>query len=371
MKPLSTLIDVVLDTTGRKIQCSRDKGESSVYLPLEEAKKLPFFRFGNAYFIPAISIDIDNHKNTKLVGETIKKLGLPLPTVIVETTKGLHIHWFLDMIIPTKSFAALRLYQTIADALIKAFDSDKNAMPKQSGRMFRNPLLHKHTYFTDTLYTLDDFKHIIPKVEKSLETNTPRKKLQLRYSAPDFRKVDIGDRNTVLFDYGRHIAYSKGTVEGLDQLLTTAMEKANSMFVEPLTPSEVFKIVGSITRFMRTRYAKHTRNRRTIEFNRKLNEAKSKLKQNELVSKWAGLGIVSVKKLMNMSDRAGGRLFGISKNTFKKHKEMLLGVIKNLPLLAKKLTKITIEAPTNYTLPTYTPQFKPQEVHCTSPPIAA
>ena len=331
---------------------------------------MPFIRFGNQHFIPAVSIDIDKHQNPKIISAIIQQNGLPTPNFLVYTSKGLHIHWVLEHVVPTKSYAALKLYQMIADELIKVFDSDKNAMPKQSGRMFRNPLLHKTVIFTDKRYTLDDFKHIIKEPdEKTKEIH--RQKMKLRYQVPNFKQVGEGERNNTLFDYGRYIAYSKGNVDNLDSILTAALDNANAQFSKRLPPQEVARIVQSIVRFMRNRYAKHTRNKRTIEFNRNLAKRQYELKQNELLKKWVGLGIVPLKMLKTMSDRAGGRLFGISKNTFKKHKAELIEIIKNLPILFKKLIKFEKAEGIETTIPLMKAIHKPMVVHCNSPPIAA
>ena len=370
MEQLHTLIDNVLDTSGRKIQCSPDKGKSSVYLPVEEAKNMPFIRFGNQHFIPAISIDIDTHQNPRIVSEIIKQNGLPTPNLLVYTSKGLHIHWILEHVVPTKSYAALKLYQMIADELIKAFDSDKNAMPKQSGRMFRNPLKHKTVIFTDKKHTLDDFKHIIKEPdEKTMEIR--REKMKLRYQVPDFGTISEGARNNTLFDYGRYIAYAKGNVKNLDAILMAALEKANAQFSKRLPVQEVARIVQSIVRFIVHRYSKHTRNKRTIEFNRNLAKKQYELKQNELLKKWVGLGIVPLKALKTMSDRAGGRLFGISKNTYKKHKAELIKIIKNLPILFKKLIKFAKAEGIETAMPIIKALHKPTVIHCNSPPMAA
>ena len=62
MDNIQIILEKLTDQTGRKIQCGYDKGSTPAFLSYEEAIETPFIRFGNAYFIPSLSIDIDNHK---------------------------------------------------------------------------------------------------------------------------------------------------------------------------------------------------------------------------------------------------------------------------------------------------------------------
>ncbi len=368
MDKIKALMPKLLDTSTRKIQCSNEKNIPSVFKSYDEALEYNFVRFGNKYFIPAISIDIDNHQDIRKVSSVLKSNKLPTPNIVVKTSKGLHIHWVLDKPIKTTSVPPLLFYQSIANELIKLFDSDKNAMPKRSGRMFRNPLLHSTTYFTSNEVSLSDFKHIIPK--HSSNENKVEKRKVLRYKVPDFSKIEKGGRNQALFDYGRHVAYRHGAKEGLQNVVEAAINSANRKLSEPLPVDETATIVSSITRFVETYYIKRTKNPKTIEFNRKLAKRQEELKQNELLKKWAAVGILTVKKLRRVSLREGGRILGVHKNTFSKHKEFLINAIKNLAILFKKpLSIITIEP--NFkdmaTVPMY--GYQPVKVvHCTSPP---
>jgi len=359
----------ILDTYFKRIQCSNEKNVPSVFKTAEESLEYNFVRFGNKYFIPAISIDIDNHKDLKKISSVLKSNKLPTPNFIVETTKGLHIHWILDNPIRTTNMSQLLFYQNIANELITLFDSDKNAMPKRSGRMFRNPLLHPTTFFTNSLTQLKDFAHIIPKKEKVVSKFTDKKK-SLRYKVPDFATIKEGGRNQALFDYGRHVAYRHGAKDGLRNVVEAALEYANRQLPEPLPLDEVDTIATSITRFVTTYYNKRTKNPRTIEFNRKLARKQEELKQNELLKKWAAVGIVTIKKIRSISMREGGRIFGVHKNTFSKHKDHLISAIMSILVLLEKPLSFTI--PDNNFNEVITAKvfgYQPvNALHCTSPP---
>jgi len=372
MERVKALMSSLLDTSLKKIQCSNEKNIPSVYRTYEESLDYNFVRFGNKYFIPALSLDIDNHQNLKIISNILKSNKLPTPNIIVTTSKGLHIHWVLSNPISTNNVSQLALYQHIANELIKLFGSDKNAMPKRSGRMFRNPLKHPTTYFTSNTITLEEFKHIIPEQEKVKE-GTSRKKKVLRYKTPDFSQVKVGERNQVLFDFGRHVAYKHGNEEGLTTTLETAINYANSKIPESLSLNEVNTIVTSIEHFMRTRFTSKTKNKRTIEFNRKLAKRQAELKQTEMLKKWVATGVLTIKKLRNISMREGGRILGVHKNTFGKHREFLINAIKNLTILFKKpINHTQISGDGFFTMNIssllHNTQFV-EHIRCTSPPL--
>lgn len=376
MKPVRKLMQNLLDTRSAKtrIQCSDVKTAKSVFKVFEEALEYNFVRFGNKYFIPAISIDIDNHKDIDKVLKVISDNELPTPNFIVKTAKGLHIHWVLENAVSTYSLPSLRLYQRIASNMVKVFDSDANAMPKFSGRMFRNPLKHDTVYYNDTLHSLEEFKVIIPKVEFDRKTGTITRVKKKGYKTPDFTKITEGARNTTLFDYGRHVAYSFGKRRGLKKRIESALVAANGLLPEPVTYTELHSIIDSIYSFMQTKYTANSNNSKTVAFNRRLAQRQQRLKQVELLGKWVSLGVLTVKHLKSMSFREGGRVFGISHNTFKKHRDTLIEVFKDLPLSTLKLLKsFKVDSIPNFSLYNllYIDKGINSTVKCTGPPIAA
>jgi len=330
-----------------------------------------FLRFGNAHFIPAISVDIDNHQDMGVVSKIISKNKLPTPNFIVKTSKGLHIHWVLANAISTKHYASIRLYQEVVESIIKVFDSDTHAMPKNSGRMFRNPLVHPTTFFTSKLHSLSDFVHLLPTKEETSTTPVARRSTR-GYKVPNFATISEGSRNSTLFDYGRHIAYRYGNKIGLKKTLTSVLMSANKSLPTPLPVAEVNSIVSSIYTFMQKRYVGSTTNSKVVVFNRKLAARQSKLKQVELLKTWVSLGIVSIKLLKMMSFREGGRVFKVSPQTFKKHKDSLIEAFKSLPLSTLKMLRtFKVDSIPNFSLYDllYIPVNLSHNVKCNGPPI--
>ena len=375
MNRVKTLMHHILDTRSNsvKIQVSNVKGEASLFKTFDDALEYKFVRFGNAHFIPAISVDIDTHQDIGLVSKIIVEKKLPTPNFIVKTTKGLHIHWVLGNAISTKHLSSIRLYQRVADSIIKAFGSDVHAMPKNSGRMFRNPLVHPTTYFTGKLYSLKDFTHLLPVANEATSTIPSSRRSTRGYKVPNFATIKEGSRNSTLFDYGRHVAYRYGNKVGLRKTLLSVLVNANKALPSPLPLYEIDSIVTSIYTFMQTKYNCSTVNSKVIAFNRRLAAKQSKLKQVELLKKWVSLGILSIKHLKSMSFREGGRLFKVSPQTFKKHRDSLVMALQSLPLATLKMLRtFKVESIPNFSMYDllYIPVTVDNNVKCNGPPLA-
>jgi hypothetical protein len=328
--------------TSVKIQCANNKSEPSTFKVFDEAIDYNFIRFGNKFYIPAISMDIDTHQNIDEVIDICTRVNIPKPNFIVKTSKGIHVHWVLKYPIVTQNLKQTGLYNKIVDRLLAIFDSDLHAIPRYSGRMFRNPLKHDTTFYTDTLYSLTDFVKLLPRREVGSKNTYTRTK-KLRYKVPKFENIEVGGRNKALFDYGRYVAYKHGNCEGIDKIVLSALQFANNKLPHPLRATELMSISASITRFMRSSWDSKTSNKRTIEFNRNLAKRQAELKQNELIRKFVSYGLLTLRDLKRISARHGGRLFGVSKNTFAKHREKLIKIIKTLHVLSLNLVKYVKE----------------------------
>jgi len=374
MKELRALMPHLLDTRTAdiSIQCSNKKTAKSHFKPFKEAIKYKFVRFGNKFHIPAISVDIDSHQDIPKVLDIIKNAGLPKPNFIVKTTKGLHIHWVLQAAIVTSNMRQTALYQKIASVLIELLGSDKHAMPKYSGRMFRNPLKHDTEYYHSDLATLQQFFVILPELD-SMSDKYVMKKKTIRYKAPDFTKISEGNRNKALFDYGRHVAYKYGNVKNLRGLVLSALTMANGQMSSPVSKQELSTICNSITHFMRTRWVNKTANYKTVEFNQKLAKRQAELKKNELLRKVVSVGLISIKKLRSMSAREGGRVFGISKNTFQKHRYKIIELVKALYIVTQKpITTVELDTkPLKVLKDVVVSKIGLGVAKCNSPPVAA
>ena len=328
---INDIANKLIDQTGRKVQCGNNKGSEPAFLLPDSALKTPFIRFGNSYFIPALSLDIDNHKNHASILNTCLTYGLELPTFILDTQKGLHVHWVLNKPIPTGNSKALYKYQKVIAKLASIFDTDLHAVPKNSGRLFRNPLMHPVRLYNDSFLDLIDFTEPL-KLYKSIpeKFEAPKRGIFAHYKKPDFSKVGEGARNNTLFDYGRYYAYRNTRAGNLKDNLKSALCAQNCAFREPLSNSEVNSIFHSISTFMDRRYNGKTKNKSVITFNRKLAKKTYDKKQSLLFSKFIELPHITLKDLRTMSLRRGGAVFGVHKNTYKSHLNELIKDIKSL-----------------------------------------
>ena len=335
MTNIEDILKKLVDQTGKPIQCSHDKGESSKFLKYKEAAKEPFIRFGNDKFIPALSLDIDTHKDSKKVLDTCFKHNLPYPSIILETKKGLHLHWVLENPINLSNLKTTYFYQQIISALVITFDTDTKAVPKNAGRLFRNPLKHPTKLYNSSSLSLNDFR-AHAKTYKSITKPTcasARDTLFSHYKRPDFTKITAGVRNEALFDFGRAYAYRFAKSKDLDKSLLNKLQEVNTLLPEPLKPFELVNIGKSITRFINTRYIGKTTNKRTVDFNRGLAKKALDTTSKALLQIFVENPTLTLKALRKMSLREGGRLFGVHKNTFKRHLPILINDIENMTAL--------------------------------------
>jgi hypothetical protein len=313
-----------------KVQCSDSKTGDYTYKKIDEALEHNFLRFGNSYFIPAVSIDIDNSQDI-LINDIIKTNKLPDPTFVVETSRGYHIHWFLSNPIKTSNVKQLRKLRETLLYLQKLFGADKFATTTSSGRVWRNPIKHSNA-FTDTTVELNDL-FTTPELPKNTREFTKSINRYKKFLNTDFSKVLEGERNTTLFDYGRAYAYTTGVINVFDELCTK-----NDTLLNPLPISEVTNIASSIEIFMSTKYKKgaHTTSEATIAFNRRVAAQQADKKVLVIFEKSLKLLTIPIIAVQRLSARKGAEVFKISKDTFLKHKKI---VLKKLVSYFKSLVK--------------------------------
>jgi hypothetical protein len=316
-----------------KVQCSPNKGDNYKFLVLEEALEENFLRFGNKFFIPAVSIDIDFKSD---VLKVISDNNLPEPTFIVETQKGTHIHWFLDNPIKTSNIKQLNKLKHIIRYLQGLFGADINATTGASGRIWRNPLKHT-SVFSEKVVRFSEF--ILPEYEVELKKSVGGSKYAQQLFI-DFNKIPEGERNSTLFQYGSAFAYTTGTVNITNDLLAK-----NSIFSKPLGHSEVLKIAHSINTFMATKYRKgnYKTSERTIQFNQRVAQRQADKKFDELYNKVCS-NLAPLYSVTKITSRKAAEMWGISKNTFTKYKSKLIEKLKNIKTLIKAPLKFIDEA---------------------------
>jgi hypothetical protein len=318
----------------RSVLSSDSKNSDYSYVSASLALEKKFVRFGSSHFIPTLSIDIDKKASLLSIIDTCEGNNLPSPSLIVNTDKGVHIHWVLEYPIRTANTSSLNLYKLILAELIQLFGGDVHASAMRAGRVWRNPLKHD-TVATGTVANLSDFKHLIKPSTQAKVSST----FAFKMPRGGLKKVKEGQRNVALFDHLRKFAYRNyNKFEDMpSELLKEALE-ANKQLEAPLPLPEVESIVKSVSRFIETRYVPRTENEDTISYNRKLAQKKVDETERKFFAVIYSNPMMTLKHLKSMSVRKLAKLVGISKSTAQRYKSKLRIIIKKALLVVKKFS---------------------------------
>ena len=301
-----------------------------------------YIQFGTKNRISSIIIDIDTKPSEGSIERICKEFKIPPPNFILETDRGIHLHWLLEYsVYPNKSKKQKKYYQSILDSILWAFGGDKNAVLRdRGGRKFRNPMKHKvyliHTkelnlyHFNTVLYAFNDYKDSVSYATKPKKVTTKVSKPRLIVSVKDVVGAVVGTRNASLFEYLRKLAYRNHDNANLETLLLDQAMKLNSTFEEPLEISEIRATIKSILQFIATKYVPSTSNKETIEYNRKLAKNKAERVMERIKTAILSNPLVTLKHLLNLSNRKLGVYFGVSKDTAKKYRGSLKELLKSI-----------------------------------------
>jgi len=320
--------ELITKSLNYSVLVTNDKNEEYSYVKKEKALDYNFIRLGNEYFIPAISIDIDNVNpfEDKDPIEVFTELKIPLPTMIVKTTRGFHIHWFLQNPIKTSNYKQTQKLNFILNALADKLGADIHAKAASAGRVWRNPLKHSTMEFGHTIKSLYEFDDLLATYEVKKKTfKKVKSRKRVFVAKKDVIKAKKGERNVKMFDYLRKWAYRNFRNIGLDGLVAEAYSTLEKM-ENPLPKKEVESIVASINKFMITKYVNRTTNERTIAFNRMLAQRK-KDKTIRKIIEAISANMLTIKQIRNMSVRELAKLTGISKSSAAKYKKIIKDIL--------------------------------------------
>ena len=311
------------------VQCSNEKsGRYKLGIPKFIAiRNYTFIQFSHPKKWHWLSVDIDDRNTYKTFDDIIarcKELGLPLPSLVVKTTKGWHIHWYLDEALWRNNKLHTRWRKEIQYRLNQAFGGDKHA----AGWIFRNPF--KHEYMTSLdVYTISDFEFLysLKEAKKALRATKQVKKIKKLKKFFDFTKVKKGSRNNTLLTYIRTFMFRN--FEGLT-LKNFIMEglRVNSLMPEPLKEDEVRATVRSAYDFVSEHYNPDYKNKDQAEYNRKLAKYKAQktyLKALTSLTEALKADKISFFRIMRelYSFRFFSKLAGVSDKTIKKYIKQL------------------------------------------------
>ena len=306
--------------------CSDEKNSKYSYLKKQEALTKKFLRFGNEFFLPSLSIDIDSSVNLKEIKTVCLDNSIPYPNMVVYTTKGVHLHWIIDYPVKTKNKKRLFVFQSIVSALVPLFGGDKHAKTYTAGRVWRNPILHKTKLLSETPVTLFDFQHLIKKLPKSVTKGGNIKRI---VSSGPVAAARVGERHGVLFNYIRKFAYKNAELSDLENLIEREALRVNGTMEEPLPIKEVLSIVRSVVRFMQTRYnGRATKD--VAEYNRELAKRRADKTKNKIKSVLVSNPTLSVTAISKLSKRKAAKLFGISASSALKYLKKIKDIFAEL-----------------------------------------
>ncbi|MGA1863245.1 primase alpha helix C-terminal domain-containing protein [Deferribacter thermophilus] len=225
----------------------------------------PFILFNHeVYKMIVIDIDDINYREFfryDLPGAYISE-GLPVPNVIVTTTRGLQLFFFIDGYIATKNKKAYKYFQNIQRKLIQLFKSDPNMNHRGT---CRNPFFnhrrrkrHIHTeqegyILRKEYYKLDELSAIIEshffEETQELAKNPPLAKLANGYVDFKVEEWYEGNRNNYMF---KHLCAYR-TLNNINDEYTLLeyakmVNYAHSDITPPLPEKELESIVKSIIR---------------------------------------------------------------------------------------------------------------------------
>lgn len=236
---------------------------NTTYIPIRRVENIRQFR---ALFLDFDNIEGDKHYVAYMIFELAKKGKVPMPSMIVDSGRGIHVYWRIK----NAPYGALHSWQEIEDMLyhrLKHLGADKQAT--DAARLLRVPttinsknnMECRILYLdTDAEYSMYDLKDQYIKTRKK-KRNTVKNSNKVitnaffnSYSlhmdrANDIltlcklRKYDVkGYRNMILHCYGYWIGIYARNKEELEK----KVKDLNNSFKEPLKESEVNAILRCI-----------------------------------------------------------------------------------------------------------------------------
>lgn len=200
----------------------------------------------NQSWLNTLIFDID-YKTT--LDEAINKcleLGIE-PTWACTTTNGAHLAFALENIIKYEWEKPINYARDIKIALTSALQADVNGSHRLKG-IWRNPLQAKEFYFSNLLYSLNDFKHIIiQNFEKDKSSNEIfNKKIKTRKI--DNKGYCEGTRNDTLWRMAMIACKNTNYEEIYHYVYKIHMQKSNKT-VKSLSTTELKKIARSVLKY--------------------------------------------------------------------------------------------------------------------------
>ena len=282
-------------------------------------KEFKWIQYNSDDMFSVLSVDIDNSSDSLLYQD----FSLPVPTWIIQTTKGFQYHWALKSPIMLKGYNSKKLRYIVKDILhklVSLLGGDTNAIGLN--RVFRSPT-NNRTWFSGNEIDLSEFYDLPPVKEEIIDKILEEVKENKKNSS--LKGLSEGEgRNCALFDKLRIWAYSRAR-EGSYSLNSLQMkaETLNFEFNEIMDLKEVTIIVNSIDEFIQNKYKRIDYMALSPDERKKIASANGK-KSGEARSKVAETKIQTALNIMEdlkekITIRALAERSGTSKDTVQKY----------------------------------------------------
>lgn len=217
-----------------------------VYKTVTALLTCKFINFNSSHRVSFMVFDVDHHGGMraidyfkeidKLSDYILEKVGLE-PTYILKTLKGFHFAYHLKNHVYMHQPKAVEYLRSIKIAITKLLGCDINGSHRLRG-VWRNPLLHEHSYSEQINYELSDFKSLLS------EKREPFKKTRTTKVSVDDSQLVIGNRNNYLFACAMRFA-KRFSVLNVDEILNYLIE-TNTRCETPLELEELQGISASV-----------------------------------------------------------------------------------------------------------------------------
>jgi hypothetical protein len=253
----SSLLTLLLKNLPPQIYCSHNKSGARSKAPVVThvaLKTSEFIEFNSNERTTIVVFDKDTHEEKTaleyfgdliIFQEWLLEMIEILPSYICQTEKGFQFGFVIKGFLNVQSGhntknSPQQFLSDIKSRYITYLTLDKVASSRNKST-FRNPLLHKHIAYTNTIYDLNDLKGALPLEASENEMVSYSSKGYLSVSKN--LKITSHRNNSIFVLCCREFAYSKATKL---QIFSFAKRLNDEKCYEPLPINEIRSITNSI-----------------------------------------------------------------------------------------------------------------------------
>lgn len=195
----------------------------------------------NQAWVNTLIFDIDYKTTLDEVINKCLELGIE-PTWACTTTKGVHLAFTLEHRINYSSAKAVKYARDVKRSVTSALGADVKGSHRLKG-IWRNPLQAKEFYFSNLLYGLSDFKHIIKQEREKFLSHEEKFDKEIKPRKIANKGFSVGNRNNFLWRTTMGLCKSTD----FEEILKTVRSLNNG--TEALEDAEVQKIARSVYKY--------------------------------------------------------------------------------------------------------------------------